>query len=142
MGESMHRHDSLPLTEQAKAYLGRGGHPENSDTPERVAGQFSAAGLPIFSIVIGTFFRFGGCVLPMGLEGRFKVYRAKQAIRMLRLEGDGSEDPDRFRIPIGQSETIQACFCMDGHGRIYEDDRPIADSVIAWIEHWASHQSR
>ncbi len=142
MEENRQRNNLLPLSERAKKYLNAVGHPENLDTPERVEGHFTAAGLPRFPIVIESFCHFGGYVLPMGLEGRFKVYRAKQAIRMMRLEGDDSDDPDRFRIPIGQSETIQASFLMDGYGRIYEDDRPIADSMLQWVEHWASQHSR
>ncbi len=136
MNESRGSGPSVPLSKRAAEYLARAGHPDNADTPERVAGQFAAAGLPSFPMVIDTFCRFGGCVLPMGAEGRFEVYRAKQAIRMTRRAG-GADDPGRFRIPIGESETIQAFFRMDGHGRIYEDDRPIADSMVAWIEQWA-----
>jgi hypothetical protein len=140
MIEDGQRHESLPLSKQAMEYLVRSGKPDNSDTLERVADQFAAAGLPTYPMVLETFYRFGGSILPMGLDGRFKVYRAKQAIRMIRLDGDGSDDPDQFRIPIGQSEFIQAYFRMDGLGRLYEDDRRIADSIVAWIEHWARQQ--
>jgi hypothetical protein len=135
MGENATRHDVLSLSKTAREYLARAGHPDNSDTPERIAGQFAAAGLPSHPIVVDAFYRFGGYVLPMGSDGRFTVYRAKRAIRMARFGHAGGDDPDGFRIPVGQSEFIQATFCIDVRGRIYEDDRLIADSLASWIEH-------
>ena len=141
MDEKTRQH-ARPLSKRAAEYLDRAGHPDNADTPERIAELFSTAGLSSFAVVIDAFYQFGGYVLPMGSERRFKVYRAKEAIRLMRREGTSSEDPELFRIPIGQSETIQAFFRMDGHGRIYEDDRPISDSLIAWIEQWASQPPR
>lgn len=137
MEEHAGHEPSTPLSKRAKEFLARTGHPGNADTPERVKEQCAAAGLPIFPIVIDTFSRFGGYVIPMGAEGRFTVYRAKRAIRMMRRAEFRLDDPGRFRIPIGESETIQAFFGMDGTGRIYEDDRPIADSMASWIEYWA-----
>lgn len=137
MDEKRDRVDGAPLSKRARDYLARAGHPDNADTPERVEEQLTAAGLHPFASVVDTFCRFGGSVLPMGAEGRFEVYRAKRAIRMMRRAEGREDDPCRFRIPIGESETIQASFQMDGHGRIYEDDRPIAESLVAWIEHWA-----
>ncbi len=130
----MTRYDGLPLSPRARAYLAARGIAENSDTPGWVAEQLATAGLPVDPRVVDTFYRFGGVCLHLGVHGRFKVHRIPQAIRALRHEGHRTLDADRCRIPFGESETIQAAFLMDGHGRLYEDARQIAAGMVEWIE--------
>jgi hypothetical protein len=122
------------LTLEKLAKIGR---TETGDSEESIRKMFVKAGLSLFDPVIQSFQFFGGYVLPFKEEGRFRILRVKAAIRMLRLNGDLSTDPSRFRIPFGESETIQSLYSMDGHGHLYEDDLRIADSLAVWVEAWA-----
>lgn len=122
--------------------LAKIGRTETGDSEESIRKLFINAGLPLFDPVVQSFEFFGGYVLPFKNEGRFKILRVKAAIRMLRSNGDVSSDPSRFRIPFGESETIQSLYRMDGHGHLYEDELRIAASLAIWVEEWAkSHQA-
>jgi hypothetical protein len=98
---------------------------------------FVDSGVPPFDPLVQAFHLYGGYVLPFELDGRFKIARAKRALRMLRLYGVVSSDPLQLRMPFGESKTVQAFYTMDGLGRIYEDERRIAESLADWVEEWA-----
>jgi hypothetical protein len=128
------------LSSQAAAKFSKLTRTELKDTIESVAELFVSHGLTPYAPVVESFFRFGGYCIPFPYEygGKFKLYRPKQAIKTMVGPCDASEHPDRFRICFGESATIQAFFLMDGYGRLYEDDRPIASDIVEWIEEWAS----
>lgn len=115
-----------------------GGRPRS---PEQVADLFREAGLPCFPAVASAFSHYEGGRFRAPVDGRFLIYRAQDALRPMKKllkshphQFEGYDDPGRFRIPFGESETIQARFSMDGHGQIFEDDRRVAADLTAWLE--------
>jgi hypothetical protein len=124
-----------PLSQAVQAMLAVAGRSDSNETHGRVAARFTENGLPAFPAVVEAFTRFGGYTLPdHDGGGRFRLLRAKEALRRLRKEGENSAEPALFRIVLGESETIQARYRMDGHGRIFEDDTLIAEGIVPWLE--------
>lgn len=126
------------LSSQARNKLDAIGRTETGDSQASVEAMFRKHGLPRFEPVIDAFLEFGGYVLPFDPEGRFKIYRAKQAIRMSSKSINASANPDDFRLIFGESETIQAFYVIDGNGKLFEDNALIATSMTEWIEDWAA----
>lgn len=123
------------LSEHARQRLQWSDGTSQGESPGRIEEQFREAGVECFPEAIRAFATFGGGRFRMPIEGRFKIYYAREALRRMKLARlDRDRDPDQFRIPFGESETIQAHFLMDGRGRIYEDDRPVAPGMAEWIE--------
>ncbi len=125
------------LSRHASEMLDEIGRTETSETEESIRKLFVDSGVPPFNPIIQAFLSFGGYCLPFEREGRFKIARAKAAARMLRSHGDASNDPSRFRMPFGESETVQSHYTIDGHGHLYEDGVQIARSLSEWVEAWA-----
>ncbi len=126
------------LSDRALRCLGRGerkGAPEN---PEQVLAEFTAAEVPVFDAVVDAFFHFGGLWFPIGRSREtFRVNTVREGIDAFRCIGDRDESPDLFRISFGEHRTAQCWFVMDGFGRLYADETPIAESLHQWIEHCA-----
>ena len=127
------------LSPEASAKLLKIGRSPTNQTREVLRKLFSDKGVPVFDSVIETFVQFGGYRLPVPFEngGDFKIYQAKEAIRLMNCRPETTVDPNLFRIPFGESKTIQAYFLMDGNGTLYEDEKPISKSMVDWIERWA-----
>lgn len=125
------------LSQHASMKLSVIGRSETAETAETLHRLFLEHKLTPFEPVIEAFLRFGGFCLPFEPEGRFKILRAKAAIRQKFGRSIQSDDPSVFRLPFGQSETVQAFYLIDGHGHLFEDDTRIADSLVDWIEKWA-----
>jgi hypothetical protein len=126
------------LSQHASACLLKLGRSDAGGTIKDVSALFVRRGLTPFLPVIESFVKFGGYSLPFEIEGRFKVYRPKVAVQRMSSPCNDSKDPDQFRILFGESETTQSYYLMDGYGGLFEDDRPIAENMVQWIEHWAS----
>ncbi len=106
-------------------------------TPEEVADQFRAAGVPCFPAVARAFAAFGGGRLRMREDGRFKIDYAGPALLALKRHPAADEladDPARFRMTFGHSEKSQSRFTIDGHGRVYEDGQRVGADMAAWLE--------
>ena len=125
------------LSPSTAAKLERIGRTTTNETKESIRQLFEKSGVPPFEPVIEAFLLFGGYCLPFRQEGRFKIARAKAALRMLRVDAGEPCDPALFRIPFGQSERVQSEYSMDGHGHIYEDNLRVAESMAEWVEEWA-----
>ncbi len=111
-----------------------GGRPQSAGV---MASLLEQAGLVPFPAVIRTFAEFGGGRFRTS-EGWFKLHDARAAVKLVRrcpgLPGYQSDDPVLFRIPFGESETVQAWYLLDGDGHVFEDSRRVAESLGDWLE--------
>jgi hypothetical protein len=135
-------HTVPPISDATLAKLTRIGRGSSNETEDSIRQLFRIKNKPLFEPVVATFLWYGGYCLPFSGNERFKILRAKAAVRDLRFWEPNSCNPTFFRITFGQSETIQCNYLMDGHGHIFEDDVQIAESASDWIEHWAHNYSR
>lgn len=132
-------HALPPISDATLAKLTRIGRGASSETEVSIRQLFLNKNKPLFEPVVATFLWYGGYCLPFSSNERFKILRAKAAVRDLRFREPNSCNPTLFRIPFGESETIQSSYLMDGHGRIFEDGVQIAQSASDWIERWAQN---
>lgn len=130
-------HAVPPISDATRAKLTRIGRGFSVETEESIRQLFLSKNKPLFEPIVATFLWYGGYCLPFSGNERFKILRAKAAVRGLRFWEPNSCDPTLFRITFGESETIQSTYVMDGHGRIFEDGVQIAESASDWIERWA-----
>lgn len=132
-------HAVPPISDATLAKLTRIGRGASSETEEAIRQLFLLKNKPLFEPVVTTFLWYGGYCLPFSGNERFKILRAKAAVRDLRFWEPNSSNPTLFRITFGESETIQCSYSMDGFGRIFEDGVKIAESASDWIERWAQN---
>lgn len=129
------------LSTTAAAKLARIGRTATAETADSLRDLLIKHEMFPFDSVVDTFLNFGGYTLPFPLEGRFKIYRLKDAIKSMKGNGEKSTDPQLFRMQYGESETIQSCFWMNGLGNLFCDETKMVDGIVQWIEAWSRNPS-
>jgi hypothetical protein len=71
------------LSTTASAKLAKIGRTETADTADSLRDLLIKHDMFPFGPVVDTFLHFGGYTLPFPLEGRFKIYRLKDAIKSM-----------------------------------------------------------
>jgi hypothetical protein len=129
------------LSTTATAKLAKIGRTETADSADSLRDLLITRDRVPFGPVVETFLHFGGYTLPFPLEGRFKIYRLKDAIKRMTSNDKKSSDPQMFRMPFGESETIQSYFWINGLGHLYDDGTKMVDGIVEWIEDWSRNPS-
>jgi len=130
-----------PLSSTAAAKLANIGRSETVDTDDSLRDLLVKKGMAPFIPVIDMSLHFGGYTLSFPQEGRFEIYRLKAAIRSMTVNDKKSPEPQLFRMPFGQSETIKSYYWINGFGHLYEDDTKMVDSIVEWVEDWSRNPS-
>ena len=129
------------LSNTAASKLAKIGRTETAATADSLRDLLIKHDMVPFAPVVDTFLHFDGYTLPFPLEGRFKIYRLKDAIRSMTSNDKKSSDPQLFRMPFGESETIQSNFWINGLGNLYDDGTKMVDGIVEWIEDWSRNLS-